>query len=129
MEILLKIENRFLSLCQIQAEFNEKGKNQLQASWIKAEQFIAGSNYAGKCNLIIDLSIDGKVIFEHTKVKYKDIKYQNVFHLLSNFIKDKLYFYQMLDDDTKKDFYSEYQENKANLSIIKRLDFEMRRSC
>ncbi len=127
MQIELSIDNRYLSLCSVKTLFDRKGKQRIANEWMRVEKFIQNSSFPGKQNLIITLLIDDKPVFLKTKVKYKEESYRNVFQLLENFILDKLYFFQKLEEDEKTtDLQQEYMQNKETLTILKRLNKEMK---
>lgn len=127
MYVSITIENRFISLCSVETEFNKKGKSKLKNAWKHVEDFLNKSNYAGVNNLLVTLEIDGRMMFDKTKVRLKRDHYETVFHMLEEFLLDKIYFFRQLEKQEIDDFLEEqYKQNCKDLKVIRNLKKEMR---
>ena len=128
MKVELSVDNNYLNLCKVNVIVNRNGKKKIDREWEKVERFIANSNFAGKNNLIVSLSIDDKIIFQQTKVKHKAERYQSVFHMMERFLMDKLHFYHKLTPEERtNELDAEYKRNIYSLQLIKKVDRKMRR--
>lgn len=127
MHIKLSIDNRFISLCNIDVKFDENGKARLMEAWKTVERFIDNSNFAGVQNLIVSLEIDGTSIFDKTKVRLKKSQYKNVFSVFEEFLQDKIYFFRQLEEEEKTDFLCrQYDSNLRQIKLIHMLSDEMK---
>ena len=127
MQIKLSIDNRFISLCNVDTEFDDTGKKKISEAWKLVERFINNSNFAGVQNLIVSLDIDGTVFFDKTKVRLKKSQYKNVFNVFEEFLQDKIYFFKQLEEEEKTDFLCrQYQSNLKQIKIIHTLSEEMK---
>lgn len=128
MKIELSIDNNFINLCNLDVSLNRSTKKILNDEWKKVERFIEKSTFNGKNNLTVSLMIDDEIIFNKTKMKYKGIRYHNVFHFLENFLRDKIYFYRKLKEDERTEqLKEEFFNNQMNLYVISQLNREMTR--
>lgn len=127
MHIKLSIDNRFISLCNVDTKFDKDGKVILIKAWKNVERFIINSNFAGVQNLIVSLEIDGISMFDKTKVRLKKSQYKNVFCVFEEFLQDKIYFFKQLEEEEKTDFLCrQYQSNLKQIKIIHTLCEEMK---
>lgn len=122
MYIKVTIENKFMTLCNIDAECNKKGKKEIQESWSKVEQFLKNSHYDGKANLVISLNLDDVEVFNKVKMRMKKDSYTDVFDLLECFLYDKLYFFNKLEEkERKKSYIFQNEINKKALTNIQKM--------
>lgn len=126
MQIRLSIDNRFINLCDVETMFDASGKKLIKEAWKNVLKFMQNSSFAGQQNLIVCFEIDEMQIFDKTKIRMKKEEYQNVFELFDEFLRDKIYFYNQLEEPDKTDFlYHQYLTNLKQLKLIKTLSKEM----
>lgn len=105
MHIKLSIDNRFISLCNVDVKFDENGKTRLMEAWKTVERFIDNSNFAGVQNLIVSFEIDGTSIFDKTKVRLKKVIIKMCLVFLRNSFKIRFIFSSNLKKRKKLIFY------------------------
>lgn len=128
MYLTLEIKNKFLVLLDIKGTIDKNLQKDMQAQWNNMMNIIASSNFQGKHKLKMSAAIDSSVIAKEAPVKLQEHFYADVFVLLEEFLKSKIYFYEVYLEDPviKKQLRKEYLQNKKNLQLIVQAKKEMR---